>query len=48
MDHGPIIAQGTVTIADDDDETSLHQKIQQEEYRIFPEAMEKVALKLLA
>ena len=47
MDHGEIISQSAVQIEEDDDETSLHAKIQQEEYRLFPKALEKVATKML-
>lgn len=36
VDHGPIIAQVPVSVRDDDDESSLHARIQQEEHRIYP------------
>lgn len=48
MDHGEVIAQAAVPIEDDDNETSLHAKIQQEEYKLFPEAMERVAKSFLS
>ena len=39
LDHGPIILQETVTISDDDTEESLHQKVHQKEYEIYPKAI---------
>jgi len=39
LDHGPIILQETVTISDDDTEESLHQKVHQKEYEIYPKAV---------
>lgn len=36
VDHGPIIAQRAVEVADDDDETSLHERIKVEEHQLLP------------
>lgn len=36
IDHGPIIAQHTVEVAWDDDETSLHERIKQVEHVLLP------------
>lgn len=36
VDHGPIIAQVPVAVFDDDDESSLHSRIQTEEHRLYP------------
>ena len=36
LDHGPIVAQEAVEILDDDDEASLHARIQEVEHRIYP------------
>lgn len=43
VDHGPIIAQVPVAVADDDDETSLHRRIQLEEHRLYPEVVAALA-----
>ncbi|EYC36978.1 hypothetical protein Y032_0838g2606 [Ancylostoma ceylanicum] len=43
VDHGKLIAQSPVIIDDNDDEASLHAKIQEKEHLLFPEAMQKVA-----
>ena len=43
LDTGPIIKQATVPIDEDDTEETLHAKIQQEEHRIFPEAVKLFA-----
>lgn len=43
VDHGPIIAQVPVEILDDDDEASLHARIQHEEHRIYPEVVSALA-----
>ena len=39
VDTGPIILQASVTVADDDTEETLLEKIHKEEHRIFPEAV---------
>lgn len=44
VDHGPIISQEAVLILDEDDETSLHARIQEVEHRLLPEALEALAL----
>ena len=36
MDTGPIIAQKSVTVFDDDDEESLHARLQVEEHKLYP------------
>lgn len=47
VDHGEIVAQAAVPIEETDNEESLHEKIRQEEHRLFPKAMQQVALMLL-
>lgn len=39
VDTGPVIIQAAVPVHRDDDETSLAQRIQQQEHRIYPEAV---------
>jgi phosphoribosylglycinamide formyltransferase-1 len=39
VDHGPIVLQEAVPVLDGDDEASLHARIQQAEYRIYPAAV---------
>src|SRR5919205_1182112 len=39
VDHGPIVAQEAVPVSDDDDEWSLHARIQQAEHRIYAPAV---------
>jgi phosphoribosylglycinamide formyltransferase 1 len=36
VDHGPILAQEAVPILEDDDESSLHARIQEAEHRLYP------------
>jgi phosphoribosylglycinamide formyltransferase-1 len=36
VDHGPILAQESVPVLNDDDEASLHARIQEAEHRLFP------------
>ena len=36
VDHGPILAQQAVPVFDDDDEPSLHRRIQEVEHRLYP------------
>lgn len=43
VDHGPIIAQVPVEILPDDDEESLHGRIQAEEHRIYPQVVAALA-----
>jgi len=38
VDHGPIVLQEPVPVHPDDDELSLHRRIQEAEHRLFPEA----------
>ncbi len=40
VDAGPIIAQEAVSIRTDDDEHSLHARIQQVEHRLYPEVVD--------
>jgi phosphoribosylglycinamide formyltransferase-1 len=39
VDHGPIVAQQAVPVLDDDDEWSLHGRIQEAEHRIYKSAV---------
>lgn len=39
VDTGPIIMQAAVPVLDDDDEASLHQRIQVQEHRLYPQAV---------
>ena len=39
VDSGPIIAQSAVPVLDTDDEESLHNRIQVEEHKLYPEAI---------
>jgi phosphoribosylglycinamide formyltransferase-1 len=39
LDHGPIVAQEAIRVADDDDERTLHARIQEVEHRIYPAAV---------
>lgn len=48
VDHGPIIAQIPVTVRSDDDEESLHRRIQAEEHRLYPEVVEALARRELS
>ena len=36
VDHGPILAQEAVPVLNDDDEASLHARIQEAEHRLYP------------
>jgi phosphoribosylglycinamide formyltransferase 1 len=36
VDHGPVVLQEAVAVLDDDDERSLHARIQEVEHRLFP------------
>jgi phosphoribosylglycinamide formyltransferase 1 len=39
VDHGPVVLQEAVPVLSDDDERSLHARIQAVEHRIYPEAV---------
>ncbi len=39
LDHGAIVLQEAVAVSDDDTEESLHKKVQQKEYEIYPKAV---------
>ncbi len=43
VDTGPIIAQTAVPVYDDDDEETLHQRIQIEEHKLYPEVIKNYA-----
>jgi phosphoribosylglycinamide formyltransferase-1 len=45
LDAGPILAQATVPVLPDDTVETLHARIQVEEHRILPEAIELIAQK---
>jgi phosphoribosylglycinamide formyltransferase 1 len=38
VDHGPIVLQEAVVVLEDDDEATLHARIQEVEHRLFPRA----------
>jgi phosphoribosylglycinamide formyltransferase-1 len=40
VDHGPIIYQEAVRVLSDDDEATLHARIQELEHRIYPEVID--------
>ena len=42
VDHGPILAQEAVPILEDDDEASLHARIQEAEHRLYPSVVRTV------
>ncbi len=42
MDTGPIIAQAAVPVLEDDTPETLHARIQEQEHKIYPEAIEKI------
>jgi len=42
VDHGPILAQEAVPILEDDDETSLHARIQEAEHRLYPAVVRRL------
>jgi phosphoribosylglycinamide formyltransferase-1 len=39
VDHGPVVLQEGVPVLPDDDESTLHARIQEVEHRIYPEAV---------
>lgn len=43
MDSGEIILQAAVPVLPDDTATILHARIQQQEHRIYPQAVNKLA-----
>jgi phosphoribosylglycinamide formyltransferase-1 len=43
VDHGPVVLQEPVLVLPEDDERSLHQKIQAVEHRLFPQAARLLA-----
>jgi phosphoribosylglycinamide formyltransferase-1 len=43
VDHGPIVLQEPVLVLPDDDERSLHVRIQEVEHRLFPQAARLLA-----
>lgn len=47
VDAGRILAQEVVFVDENDTEATLHAKIQQKEYLIFPKVMENVAQQIL-
>jgi phosphoribosylglycinamide formyltransferase-1 len=46
MDTGPVILQARVPVFPDDSAETLHQRIQVEEHRLYPEAIRLVAARL--
>ncbi len=42
LDSGPILAQASVPVLDDDDWSSLHARIQVEEHRIYPDTITRL------
>ncbi|MFH1148845.1 MAG: phosphoribosylglycinamide formyltransferase [Actinomycetota bacterium] len=43
LDTGPIIVQAAVPVEEDDDKESLHNRIHEREYRVYPEAIKLFA-----
>jgi len=43
VDGGPIIAQAAVPVAEDDDASTLHARIQREEHRLLPIVVQRLA-----
>jgi phosphoribosylglycinamide formyltransferase-1 len=43
VDHGPVLFQAAVPVADSDEEAALHERIKQEEHRLLPAAVRLVA-----
>lgn len=44
MDHGPIIAQAAIAVRDDDTEETLSERLLAEEHRLYPLALQRLAL----
>jgi phosphoribosylglycinamide formyltransferase-1 len=42
-DHGPILAQAAVPILPDDTEATLHARVQRQEHRLYPLAIQLIA-----
>ncbi|MEC8987744.1 MAG: phosphoribosylglycinamide formyltransferase [Verrucomicrobiota bacterium] len=42
IDTGPILAQGVVPVLEDDTATTLHQRIQQEEHKLYPRTLARL------
>ena len=42
VDGGAILAQAVVPVLDDDDRESLHQRIQAEEYKLYPQTLRRM------
>ncbi len=42
-DHGPILAQAAVPVLPDDTEATLHARIQHQEHRLYPHAIQLIA-----
>jgi phosphoribosylglycinamide formyltransferase 1 len=42
VDHGPILAQEAVPVLEDDDEASLHSRIQEAEHRLYPQVVRRL------
>ncbi len=42
-DHGPILAQAVVPVFADDTETTLHTRVQRQEHRLYPFAIQLIA-----
>jgi len=42
LDHGPILAQTTVPVCDDDDAQQLHQRIHVAEHQLYPEVLKRI------
>ena len=42
VDHGPILAQESVPVLEDDDEPSLHARIQETEHRLYPKVVRQI------
>lgn len=40
VDHGPVIAQAAVPVLEDDDEATLHARIQEAEHRLYPSTVQ--------
>jgi phosphoribosylglycinamide formyltransferase 1 len=43
VDHGPVLFQAAVPVADSDEEAALHERIKREEHRLLPAAVRLVA-----
>ena len=42
IDTGPILAQGVVPVLDDDTPETLHQRIQQEEHKLYARTLARL------